>query len=143
MKRKAKLRTYVTIKDKLQAEPYLHFKNRLARISLARLRGGTSFLRIETGRYEKEKPEERLCLWCSNAIEDEKHFLLECNLYRSIRQKTLEHLNLDATHPGRAELIRMMEAASGKVRRKKFSLTISSAPVSCANASSNSFSPLP
>jgi len=53
MKRKAKLRTYVTIKDKLQLEPYLHFKNRLARISLARLRGGTSFLRIETGRYDK------------------------------------------------------------------------------------------
>ena len=114
MKRKAKLRTYVTIKDKLQAEPYLHFKNRLARISLARLRGGTSFLRIETGRYEKEKPEERLCLWCSNAIEDEKHFLLECNLYRSIRQKTLEHLNLDATHPGRAELIRMMGGGKWK-----------------------------
>ena len=104
MKRKAKLRTYVTIKDKLQAEPYLHFKNRLACISLARLRGGTSFLRIKTGRYEKEKPEERLCLWCSNAIEDEKHFLLECGLERSIRQKTLEHLNLNAIHPGRAEL---------------------------------------
>ena len=86
----------------------------MARISLARLRGGTSFLRIETGRYEKEKPEERLCLWCSNAIEDEKHFLLECNLYRSIRQKTLEHLNLNAIHPGRAELIRMMGGGKWK-----------------------------
>src|SRR5690606_26494961 len=90
MKRKGKLRTYVTIKDKLQLEPYLHFKNRLARSSLARLREGTSFLRIETGRHETEKPEERLCLWCNNAIEDEKHFLLECDLYRTIRQKTLK-----------------------------------------------------
>ena len=107
MRRKAKLRTYVTIKDKLQLEPYLHFKNRLARISLARLRGGTSFLRIETGRYEKEKPEERLCMWCKSAIEDEKHFLLECDLYRGIRQKTLKDLKLDAT-PDRTELIPMM-----------------------------------
>ena len=76
--------------------------------------GGTSFLKIETGRYDKEKPEERLCLWCSNAIEDEKHFLLECNLYRSIRQKTLKDLKLDATHPGRAELIRMMGGGKWK-----------------------------
>ena len=37
---KAKLRTYRTVKSKLKMEPYLKYKNRLARYLTTRLRGG-------------------------------------------------------------------------------------------------------
>ena len=70
---KAKLRTYRTIKSKLRMEPYLRFKNRLARYLITRLRSGTNFLRMETGRYEEESVEERLCRLCDD-VEDQKHF---------------------------------------------------------------------
>src|SRR5688572_22659934 len=75
---------YTAVKKKLEVEPYLKFKSRLARASIARLRGGSNFLRIETGRYEKVDREERTCPWCEE-IEDERHFLLECDLYNGIR----------------------------------------------------------
>ena len=58
---KVKLRNYRTIKSKLKMEPYLKYKNRLARYLTTRLRSGTNFLRVEAGRYEKEAIEERLC----------------------------------------------------------------------------------
>ena len=32
---------------------------------------------------------ERVCSWC-NEVEDEKHFLLDCELYEDIRNDTLE-----------------------------------------------------
>ena len=81
---KAKLRTYRTVKSKLKMEPYLKYKNRLARYLTTRLRSGTNFLRVETGRYEKGAIEERLCGLC-NVVEDERHFLLDCELYENIR----------------------------------------------------------
>ena len=40
---KAKLRTYRTVKSKLKMEPYLKYKNRLARHLTTRLRSGTNF----------------------------------------------------------------------------------------------------
>ena len=45
-------------------------------------------LAIESGRYTRIKPPkwERLCTVCnSGEIEDEEHFLLNCNAYTSIR----------------------------------------------------------
>ena len=40
---------------------------------------------IEKGRHMGLKPEERMCPFCPNAIEDEMHFLLDCQMYREIR----------------------------------------------------------
>ena len=74
-------------------EPYLRFKNRLARYLITRLRSGTNFLRVETGRYEEEAVEERLCRLCDE-VEDEKHFLLDCELYANIRGPLWEELKL-------------------------------------------------
>jgi hypothetical protein len=37
-------------------------------------------IRLETGRYENIKFEER-CFNCSNLIEDETHFILHCPVY--------------------------------------------------------------
>ena len=52
MQAKSKLRTYRTIKSKLRMEPYLGYKNRLARYLTTRLRSGTNFLGVETGRFD-------------------------------------------------------------------------------------------
>ena len=46
---------------------------------LAKLRGGTAALRIETGRWSGLKREERLCRQCGlEEVEDVEHFLLRC-----------------------------------------------------------------
>ena len=53
---------------------------------MAQLRCGILPLRIETGRFVGESPDERLCKLCNGpAIEDEKHFLLNCSFFNDIR----------------------------------------------------------
>ena len=54
MQTKPKLRTYRTIKHKLEFEPYLNHDNTYARETMTRLRGGPNELRIETGRYQTQ-----------------------------------------------------------------------------------------
>ena len=52
------------------------------------LRGGTNHLRIERGRWEGKKVEERTCMVCvCNSVEDEQHFLLECPMYACERER--------------------------------------------------------
>ena len=70
MQAKAKLRTFRTIKSKLRMEPYLKYKNRLARYLTTRLRSGTNFLRFKTGRFEMEAVEDRLCKLCDEVEEE-------------------------------------------------------------------------
>ena len=96
MGRKSKLRTYRTVKDKLIFEPYLNFDSRHVRILLTRLRSGTNSLRIERGRYENEAVEDRLCHWC-NKVEDEIYFLVECDLYKDVRENALEMWDKEIT----------------------------------------------
>jgi len=50
-------------------------------------------LRIETGKWFKFDVEQRLCQQCqSNKIEDELHFLFECNLYQDMRTELFSQL---------------------------------------------------
>ena len=61
---------------------------RIPRGMLSKMRISAYKLAIENGRYTRiKKPKrERLCTACnSGELEDEKHFLLNCNAYRSIR----------------------------------------------------------
>ena len=84
-----KLRTYALFKTEWGFEEYLqHIDNRAKRVLMSKFRIGTCPLRIETGRYESIgrskgiKAEERICLCCNGTeVEDEFHFLLECDLY--------------------------------------------------------------
>jgi len=94
MMQKTKLRTYRTIKQTLTFEQYLNSKDRQARQTMTRLRGGTNELRIETGRYpitnrdRRLEVEERRCLICmSGEIEDESHFVVDCAFYDDLREK--------------------------------------------------------
>jgi hypothetical protein len=102
MTTKPKTRTYRTLKHKLTFQKaYLSYPDREARRVMTRLRGGTNELRIETGRHKitsRDKPLpllERTCLLCPSDdekkrdVEDETHFVLDCELYEDLREKTI------------------------------------------------------
>ena len=85
-----KLRTYCTFKHDFKMEPYLSsIRDFKVRKILTRFRISNHVLQIEKGRHCKPKIpiDERLCKMCdSAAIEDEKHFLCDCNLYTDLRK---------------------------------------------------------
>ena len=91
---KPKLRTYKLMKENFEVESYVAYhvpKN--YRSILAQLRMGILPLHIETGRYKnvfdretgihrKINVNERTCNVCKlDIVEDEKHFLFNCNIY--------------------------------------------------------------
>ena len=82
-----KLRTYITFKDQCKEEKYLSVDlSRRERSLYAQLRCGILPLRLELGRYKGEKEEQRICILCTeNRIENETHFVLHCNLYKTER----------------------------------------------------------
>ena len=85
-----KLRTYKLFKREFKLESYLTVtKNIHYSLAMLKFRISSHNLHIETGRYSrptKTPVNERLCQYCSSkAIEDEKHFLLDCTLYETER----------------------------------------------------------
>ena len=85
---KPKLRTYSLLKTRLRREPLLDTNHRSGIPELVKLRGGTNRLRIEKGRWKKEKAEERLCIFCDRKeVEDETHFMLNCKAYEEERKE--------------------------------------------------------
>jgi hypothetical protein len=66
---------------------------------LSQFRCGILPLRVETGRYVGEPVETRLCKFCNlNTVEDEKHFLLSCELYDVIRQNVYSDIILQTAY---------------------------------------------
>ena len=85
-----KLQLYNKIKTHISQETYLYLKNSKHRQCIAKLRTSAHCLAIETGRYQNQKPEERICKFCNlGDKEDETHFLLKCPLYNNIRNQHL------------------------------------------------------
>ena len=69
------------------------FKHRRA---LTRFRVSSHSLEIENGRHCKPKipVDQRLCKCCtSQSIEDEVHFLIQCELYADLRQELLTKIS--------------------------------------------------
>lgn len=91
---KPKLRTYVTFKNNIGVEEYVTSNiSRKNRSMMAQLRCGTLKLKIEVGRYHRIPVEQRLCEMCNcNQVEDEKHFLFRCELYKDIRNSWYEKI---------------------------------------------------
>ena len=79
------------VKEAFKNESYLELPPYM-RVPVARLRTSTHPLRIETGRYNLPIPipaEERYCWFFQNSlVEDECHFLFECNLYDTLQEKS-------------------------------------------------------
>ena len=123
MQTKPKLRTYRTIKHKLEFEPYLNHDNTYARETMTRLRGGTNELRIETGRYPNTNRDRRLdederrCLLCMlGEVEDERHFVLSCVVYKEMRKKMFEVVKEVMLKKKKEEIETVLETDEGRQR---------------------------
>ena len=92
MAERPKLCTYRKVKDKLEHEVYLNTCDKKGRRAMARLRSGTNSLRIETGRHEGLERKDRVCRFGCKVVEDEKHFLLECKMYKDYREELKANL---------------------------------------------------
>ena len=86
------LRTYAEFKTVIKFENYLDkIRNQKIRFSLTRFRLCISHLEIGKGRYKRHPVRKDLCLCkiCRNiqiqAVKDEKHFLLHCPMYNTLR----------------------------------------------------------
>ena len=91
-----KLRTYATFKTDIRFENYLDFVLKFkVRRCYSQFCLGVHDLEIERGCY-RPRPlpiAERLCTLCSlQAVEDEKHFLVECPLYMKQRKRLYKKL---------------------------------------------------
>ncbi|MCG8113538.1 MAG: reverse transcriptase family protein [Candidatus Thiodiazotropha taylori] len=92
-----KLRTYRLYKTILECEEYIKLPlNRDHRRILAMFRCGNLPLHIETGRYARPKipADQRSCFYCSEKVENEIHFLIECPFYDDIKRKLFQKANL-------------------------------------------------
>ena len=77
--------------DNYQPEPYLELGNYHFRRIIAQIRTGSNFLEVEMGRRSGTAHEDRICKCCSlQQVEDETHFIFECEGYDTIREKYCE-----------------------------------------------------
>lgn len=90
-----KLSCYSTFKQNFGQEKYLNLiKNFEQRRNFTRFRISAHRLNIERGRYIGIPREERYCNRCNNkTVDDEKHFLLSCNLIKEERKVLYELIN--------------------------------------------------
>jgi hypothetical protein len=110
-----KLDTYRIFKKKLEMEPYLqqtelNLRARLMRWGLARIRTGSNELQVDKGRQIRPHVprDERVCLVCNNGtVEDEAHFLLQCEAYASLRDTLQASI---AKIPGRFTDVKLSSA---------------------------------
>ena len=86
------LRAYKLVKQTFGIETYLdNVSDKNTRKGLCCFRISAHRLRIERGRYWREKPEERLCN-SSNVVDNEIHFLCQCKKYDTLRLKMMADL---------------------------------------------------
>lgn len=91
----SKVRHYVeNVRDGISMNTYQPARylavvaDRPRRLRLAQLRTGSHWLRVEMGRWQRLKKEERLCPHCPlAAIEDETHLVFDCPKYSGLRQR--------------------------------------------------------
>lgn len=94
-----KLCTYVTFKTNFGCEKYLSIISSFdLRRCLSRLRLSAHALRIERGRYQGTPRHNRTCPRCdSGEVEDEKHFLFNCNSLILQQSKLLSCIDANCT----------------------------------------------
>ena len=90
---------YNAFKEKFARETYLdNIKGFSRRYNTTKIRISSHALEIESGRYNDTDRDLRICNWCKSSmgidvVEDENHFLFECDLYASLRSKLITRLN--------------------------------------------------
>ena len=85
---------YRYVKTEFGYANYLdHVRNKSLRHEITKIRVSSHTLRIQTGRYGRNRLErnERLCMYCDNRlIDDEYHFICECPKLDYIRAKYIK-----------------------------------------------------
>ena len=103
----SKLEYYRKYKNAFEKEPYLDMvENFSDRNNLTRLRISAHHLEIERGRYNNITRCDRICKWCnialgSNIVENENHFVNECDLYATKRRQLktkISNIFIDSCH---------------------------------------------
>ena len=96
VEQKPKLRTYKLFKNEFKTSNSVYINNRAKRSLLSKFRLGILALRIETGRwYQLIDADQRFCKICNNGeVEDEKHFLMKCEIYSDLRQSLFDKCKL-------------------------------------------------
>ena len=99
-KHNSKLRTFGTFKNKISLEQYLSGMSSIKkREHFTKLRLSEHKLAIETDRRRGIKLEDRICSQCRNpnhVIEDEFHFIIDCDKYKENRAhlfKSIDNTN--------------------------------------------------
>ena len=82
-----KLRTNRKFKNLFKFEEYLQFGSQTEQQTYATFRISAHDLRIERGRYEGLKVEDKICNTCNLNIEDEFNFLMICSPLDNCRAK--------------------------------------------------------
>ncbi len=83
-----KMRSYILFKNTFMLEDYLSIANEKHRRVMSKLRVSAHNLAVERGRYTRPVTpiNERVCKTCTgNKIEDERHFLIDCERYATQR----------------------------------------------------------
>ena len=97
----SKLRTYALFKTEMGRESYLsEIKNTKTRTQLTKLRISDHNLMIEKGRHMGVHRNLRFCPFCTDKVEDEVHFLLNCPVYNNMRKPVLDSLGIENMLPG-------------------------------------------
>ena len=114
-----KLCTYKHFKTRYCSEPYLKYiENPFERKQLTCYRISAHNLKIERGRYQNQERSNRLCTLCnSGEIEDELHFLMNCNYYKDIRQKYLHAIFVDSLLTRWEQFLYLMQTADCDIIR--------------------------
>jgi hypothetical protein len=114
---KTTLENYARVKTQLVFEDYLDGSNgyRPGTVLRMKLRGGTNALRVSQGRQSRPKLErhERVCLVCnSGQVEDEAHFVMDCEVLSKARAAMWKRIMEAASgEPEVARSIRLMNRA--------------------------------
>ena len=64
-------------------------ENAQHRIAFSKLRLSHHCLEIEKDRHKRTVKNHRFCPFCPESVENEEHFLLQCQTYRYLRNKLL------------------------------------------------------
>ena len=89
----SKLCLFSKLKCDQREAHYLSGRNVSERSLFAKFRLSDHNLNIERGRYAKIPPEERNCPFCAHSVENEQHFLIQCNKYNDIRNEMFGKLS--------------------------------------------------
>jgi len=108
---------YNNIKS-FEFQEYLNLVNiKKIRICITKLRVSSHRLHIESGRWSKPvvtPVENRTCFFCDK-LEDEYHFIMECDLYKDLRDKYIP--KFFRTRPSMHKFIQLLQTTNRKVLR--------------------------